>query len=99
MRLEKPAANCPVSSRDCFCRYTLYAKHEHHTLRTPVGAASELQRELEAGKRVLMQSQEEKNELKAENQRQVEEIKGLKAQLAQTAEENQKLKGGIFDKC
>ena len=47
---------------------------------------------------MLTRSQEEKNELKAENQRKAEEIKSLKTQLAQALEENQKLKGGIFGK-
>ena len=45
-----------------------------------------------------MQSQDEKNELKAENQWHAEEIKSLKTQLTQTLEENHKLKGGIFSK-
>ena len=47
---------------------------------------------------MLVQSQEEKNELKVENQRKAEEIKSLKTQLAQALEDNQKLKGGIFGK-
>ena len=57
---------------------------------------SQLRKDLEAGKRVLTRSHEEKNELKAENQRKAEEIESLKSQLAQALEENQKLKGGIF---
>ena len=36
----------------------------------------------ESGRQVLMQSHEEKNKLKAENQQRAKEIEGLKAQLA-----------------
>ena len=53
----------------------------------------------EAGRRVLNRSLEEKNQLKAENQRQAEELKSLKTQLAQAQEENQRLKRGMFCKC
>ena len=60
---------------------------------------NELRKELEAGKRVLTRSHEEKNELKAENKRQAEEIVGLKTQLAQALEENQRVKGVIYGKC
>ena len=56
-------------------------------------SVSRWRKELEAGKRVLTRSHEEKNELKAENQRKAEEIGSLKSQLAQALEENQKLKG------
>ena len=42
----------------------------HYILRTAAETMRELQKELEAGKRVLTRSLEKKNELKAENQRQ-----------------------------
>ena len=45
----------------------------------------------EAGCRVLQRHLEEKNRLKEENKQQAEEIKSLKAQLAQAQEENQNL--------
>ena len=59
-------------------------------------AVSGLRKELEAGKRVLTRSQEEKNELHAENQLKAKEIEVLKSLRAQALEENQKLKGGMF---
>ena len=71
-------------------------------LRKDLEAAKESQRSAEsrheAGKRVLTRSHEEKNKLKAENQRKAEEIESLKFQLAQALEENQKQKGGMFSK-
>ena len=53
----------------------------------------------EAGYRVLTRSHEENDKLKAENQQQAQEIENLKAQLALSQEENQKLKSGIFGEC
>ena len=71
-------------------------------LQKDLDAAREAQRyvesQQEAGHRVLTRSHEEKNKLKAENQKHVEEIKSLKTQLAQALEENQRLKGGMFGK-
>ena len=53
----------------------------------------------EAGRPVLNRSLEEKNQLKAENQRQAEELESLKTQLAQDQDENQRLQRGMFCKC
>jgi septal ring factor EnvC (AmiA/AmiB activator) len=76
----------------------VYFMCSHYFRHAATEAANELCKELEAGKCVLTRSHEEKNELKAKNKRQAEEIEGLKTQLAQALEENQKLKGGIYGK-
>jgi hypothetical protein len=52
----------------------------------------------EAVYRVLSRSHGERDKLKAENQQQAQEIQSLKAQLALSQEENQKLKAGMFGK-
>lgn len=54
--------------------------------------------QLEACQHVLKRCREEDNNLKEENKKQVEEVESLKTQLAQTREENPKLKGGMFYK-
>ena len=71
----------------------------YHAFPIATESISQLRKKLEVGKWVPMRSHEEKNELKAENQRKAEEIKSLKSQLAQALEKNQKLKGVIFGKA
>ena len=84
-------------TKDC-----LVAAESIGQLEKELKAAKEAQRyaesQHEAGYRVLALSHEDKNKLKAENQRQAKEVERLKSQLAQTLEENQRLKGGIFGK-
>ena len=53
----------------------------------------------EAGYRVLSRSHEERDKLKAEGEQQAHEINSLKSHLAQSQEENQRLKAGMFGKC
>jgi septal ring factor EnvC (AmiA/AmiB activator) len=102
MRHKKPVADCPVSRKNLFpTRRKVYGVFYALTpcfLHIATEAVGGLRKELEAGKRVLTRSQEEKNELKEENRWKAEEIESLKTQLAQALEENQKLKGGIFGK-
>jgi hypothetical protein len=72
-------------------------------LQKDLDAAREAQRyvesQQEAGYRVLARSHEERDKLKAEKQQQAQEIESLKTQLAQSQEENKRLKGGMFGKC
>ena len=72
-------------------------------LQKDLDAARESQRyaesQHEAGRCVLNRSLEEKNQLKAENQRQAEELESLKTQLTQSQEENHRLRRGLFYKC
>ena len=44
----------------------------------------------------FMMTIDQKNKLEEEKDKQAEEIKGLKAQILEVQQENQKLKGGIF---
>jgi uncharacterized protein (DUF3084 family) len=53
----------------------------------------------EAGYHVLTRSREERDKLKAENEQQAQDIQSLKAQLALSQGENQKLKAGMFSEC
>ena len=78
--------------------YIVYFMCSHCFRHAATEVVNELRKELEAGKRVLMRSHEEKNELKRENKRQAKEIESLKTQLAQALVEKQKLKGSIYDK-
>jgi hypothetical protein len=72
-------------------------------LQKDLDAAREAQRyaesQQEAGYCVLTRSHEERDKLKAEGQQQAQEIKSLKAQLALSQEENQRLKAGMFGEC
>ena len=72
-------------------------------LRKDLDTAREAQRyaesQQEAGYRVLSRSHEKRDKLKAESEQQVQEIKSLKAQLALSQEENQRLKAGMFGEC
>ena len=49
-----------------------------------------------AGERVLARVREEKNKLQDSNTKLGEELKDVRAQLADSVKENKKLRGGIF---
>ena len=52
-----------------------------------------------AGKRVLTRVRGEKNKLQDSNTTLGEELKDVRAQLADSVKENKKLRGGIFSMC
>ena len=56
----------------------------------------EAKRQHAAGERVLTRVREEKNKLQYSNTKLGEELKDVRAQLADSAKENEKLRGGIF---
>ena len=49
-----------------------------------------------AGERILARVREEKNKLQDSNTKLGEELKDVRAQLADSVKENKKLRGGIF---
>ena len=51
-----------------------------------------------AGERVLARVRQEKNKLQDSNTKLGEELKDVRAQLADAVKENKKLRGGIFRK-
>ena len=56
-------------------------------------------RQLEAGKRVLTEVRQEKNNLQDANIKLSVELKDVRAQLADSEKENKRLRRGIFSKC
>ena len=60
---------------------------------------SHLKRQLKAGKRILTQVRQEKNNLQDANVRLDVELKDVRAQLADSAKENKRLRRGIYGKC
>ena len=56
-------------------------------------------RQLEAGKRVLIEVRREKNNLQDANIKLSVELKDVRAQLADSEKENKRLRHGIFSKC
>ena len=52
-----------------------------------------------AGERVLARVREEKNKLQDSHTKLGEELKDVRAQLADSVKENKKLRGGIFSMC
>ena len=56
-------------------------------------------RQLEAGKRVLIEVRREKNNLQDANIKLSVELKDVRAQLADSEKENKRLQRGIFSKC
>ena len=58
-----------------------------------------LRSQLKAGERVLTQSIQEKNKLQDANIRLSVELKDVRAQLADSVKENQRLRRGIYSKC
>ena len=59
----------------------------------------QLLRQLKAGERVLMKVQQETNKLQDAHTQLEEELKGVRAQLSGSVKENQRLHGGIYNKC
>ena len=57
------------------------------------------QGQLAAGERILTQAREEKNKLQDANTQLGEELKDVRAQLADSVKENKKLQGDIFSMC
>ena len=60
---------------------------------------SHLKRQLKAGKRVLTQVRQEKNNLQDANVRLGVELGDVRAQLADSVKENRRLRRGIYGKC
>ena len=56
----------------------------------------EAKRQRAAGERVLTKVREEKNKLQDSNTKLGEELKDVRAQLADSVKENKRLRGGIF---
>ena len=59
----------------------------------------EAKSQLTAGERILTRVREEKNKLQDSNTQLGEELKDVRAQLADSAKENKRLRGGIFSMC
>ena len=59
----------------------------------------EAQRQLGAGRRILTLVREEKNKLQDSHTKFGEELKDVRAQLADSVKENKRLRGGIFSMC
>ena len=59
----------------------------------------EAQRQLAAGERILTLVRGEKNELQDSHTKSGEELKDVRAQLADSVKENKKLRGNIFSMC
>lgn len=56
-------------------------------------------RQLKAGERALTEVRREKNNLQDANTKLSVELKGVRAQLADSEKENKRLRRGIFSKC
>ena len=63
------------------------------------GDESHLQRQLKAGERILTQVKQEKNNLQDANVRLGVELGDVRAQLADSVKENQRLRRGIYGEC
>ena len=63
------------------------------------GDEQHAQRQLKAGERVLKQVRQEKNDLQDANTWLDVELKDVRAQLADTVKENERLRRNIFSKC
>ena len=61
--------------------------------------AQHAQRQLKAGECVLTEVRREKNDLQDANTRLSVELKDVRAQLADSVKENNRLRRGIFSKC
>ena len=59
----------------------------------------EAKRLLAAGERVLTRVRDEKNKVKDAHTQLGEELKDVRAQLADSMKENKRLRGGIFSMC
>ena len=61
--------------------------------------AARADRQLNAGEHMLTRVRQEKNNLQDANTRLGEELKDVRAQLADSVKENKRLRRGIFSKC
>ena len=59
----------------------------------------EVKRQHVVGERVLTRVRDEKNKLQDSNTTLGEELKDVRAQLADSVKKNKKLRGGIFSMC
>ena len=65
-------------------------------LKEAMQVAQEAKRQLAAGDRVLTRVRDEQNKLQDSNTLLGEELKDVRAQLADSVKENKRLRGGIF---
>ena len=65
-------------------------------LKVAQAGEQEAKRQLAAGERVLTHVRDEKNKLQDSNTLLGEELKDVRAQLANSVKENKRLRGGIF---
>ena len=65
-------------------------------LKVAQAGEQEAKRKLAAGERVLTRVRDDKNKLQDSNTLLVEELKDVRAQLADAVKENRRLRGGIF---
>ena len=65
-------------------------------LKVAQAGEQEAKRQLAAGERVLTRVRDEKNKLQDSNTQLGEELKDVRAQLADAVKENRRLRGGIF---
>ena len=65
-------------------------------LKVAQAGEQEAKRQLAAGERVVTRVRDEKNKLQDSNTQLGEELKDMRAQLADSVKENKRLRGGIF---
>ena len=65
-------------------------------LKVAQAGKQQAERQLAAGERVLTRVRDDKNKLQDSNTLLGEELKDVRAQLADTVKENRRLRGGIF---
>ena len=65
-------------------------------LKVAQAGKQQAERQLAAGKRVLTRVRDDRNKLEDSNTQLGEELKDMRAQLADALKENRKLRGGIF---
>ena len=65
-------------------------------LKVAQAGKQQAERQLAAGERVLTRARDDKNKLHDSNTLQGEELKDVRAQLADAEKENMRLRGGIF---
>ena len=68
-------------------------------MKTAQAGEKEAKRLYATGERVLTRVREEKNKLQDSNTQLGEELKDVRAQLADSVKENKRLRGGIFSRC
>ena len=73
--------------------------HPGGALEVAQASEQEAERQLAAGERILTRVREEKNKLQDSNTQLGEELKDVRAQLADSVKENKRLRGGIFSMC